>query len=108
MNYVKFKDVQQVLQKTNAYIAGVCKRFASAASISSVCFSESTKSSDKDQYHPGDDAAGGLGMKCHRCHISDSATATNQSIAMCWIPPILVHNRVNDYHNQVLGDAGYL
>jgi hypothetical protein len=47
-NYVKFTDVQQVLEKNDAYIAGVCKCFASAASISSVRFSESTKSSKED------------------------------------------------------------
>jgi hypothetical protein len=26
-HYVEFKDVQSVLAKTNAYIAGVCKRY---------------------------------------------------------------------------------
>ncbi len=38
-NYLKFNDVQQVLQKTDPYITGVCKCFALAASISSVLFS---------------------------------------------------------------------
>jgi hypothetical protein len=55
-NYVEFKDVQQVLEKTNAYIAGVCECFASAESISSIHFSELTKSSKEDWYHPSDNA----------------------------------------------------
>jgi hypothetical protein len=32
-NYIAFKDVQQVLKKTNAYIAGVYKYFTSAVSV---------------------------------------------------------------------------
>ncbi len=32
MHYVKFEDVQNVLQKTDTYIAGVCKRYQSAKS----------------------------------------------------------------------------
>ncbi len=28
-HYIEFKDVQQILQKTDAYIAGVCKRIQS-------------------------------------------------------------------------------
>jgi hypothetical protein len=107
-NYIEFKDVQQVLEKTDAYIAGVCKRFALAASISSVCFSESTRSSKADWYHPGDNAARILGTKRHHRHVSDSTEASNQSIAMRWIPPILAHITDKDYHNQILGDAGYL
>jgi hypothetical protein len=107
-NYIKFKDVQQVLEKTNAYIAGVCKRFALAASISSARFSESTKSSKEDWYHPSDNSAWISGTKCHCRHVSDLTMASNQSIATRWIPPILVHNMDNDYHNQILGDAGYL
>jgi hypothetical protein len=41
-NYIKFKDVQHILQKTNAYIAGVCKLFKSAPAPL-VCFSEPTR-----------------------------------------------------------------
>ncbi len=107
-NYVEFKDAQQVLEKTNAYIAGVCECFALAASISSVHFSESTKSSEEDWYYPGDNATRILGTKCHRRHVLDSTVASNQSIATHWIPPVLAHNMDKDYHDQILGNAGYL
>jgi hypothetical protein len=100
--------VQQVLEKTDAYIAGVCTCFALVASISSVRFSESTKSSKEDWYHTGDNVAEISGTKRHHCHVSDSTAASNQSIATRWIPPILAHNMDNDYHYQILGDAGYL
>jgi hypothetical protein len=78
MSYIAFKDVQQVLQKTNAYITGVCKGFTSAVSVSSFCFSGSTKSGDNNHSDPGNDNADGLG--------------TNNTAALCLFycstPPI--------------------
>jgi hypothetical protein len=62
-NYVSLEEVQQVLQKTNAYIAGVYKRFTLAASVPSVHFSGLTKSGDNNHFNPGNNAANALGTK---------------------------------------------
>jgi hypothetical protein len=107
-NYIKFKDVQQVLQKSHAYIAGVCKHFTLAVYVPLVRFSGSTKSGDGNHSHSGNDAADASGMKRHHCLVSDSSAEPYQYIAMPWIPPVLAHDTSNNYHDQVLGDAGYL
>jgi hypothetical protein len=107
-NYIAFEDVQQVLQKTNAYITGVCKHFTLAVSVPSVRFSESTKCSDNNHSDPGDNAADASGMKQHHRLVLDSTAAPHQSIATRWIPHLLVYDTSNDYHDQVVGGAGYL
>jgi hypothetical protein len=86
-HYVEFKDVHGILQKTDAYIAGLCERIQSAQS--------STVSN----------------LRAHRQveAVSDSDSMTTIStIAGRWVSPPSVNNTSNDYHDQVLGDAGYL
>ncbi len=76
-HYIEFKDVQNVLAKTNAYIAGVCKRYQ-LVKPPKICIS-----------------------KLHRQvgAMSDSKSmSTTQSFAACWIPPPSA-NDTGDYHD---------
>jgi hypothetical protein len=90
-HYIEFDNVQQVLQKTDAYITGVCKQLQSD-SVSKVKL---------------------LSVN-HRFPVSNSDTVTtstlltNHSFKQCWVPPPSAHNTTNEYHNQVLGEARYL
>jgi hypothetical protein len=85
-HYIEFKDVQNVLAKTDAYIAGVCKRYQ-LVKPPKICISELHRQ---------------VGA------VSNSKSVpTTQSFATRWIPPPL-ENDTGDYHDQVLGDAGYL
>jgi hypothetical protein len=85
-HYVEFKDVQNVLAKTNAYITGVCKRYQ-LVKPSKIHIS-------KPHQRVG--------------AVSNSKSASmTQSIATRWILPPLAYD-TGDYHDQVLGDAGYL
>ncbi len=85
-HYVEFKDVQNILAKTNAYIAGVCERYQ-LVKPPKICIS-----------------------KLHRqvgAMSNFESVPTTRSFATPWIPPPLA-NDTGDYHDQVLGDAGYL
>ena len=86
-HYVEFEDVHGILQKTDTYIAGLCERIQLAKSP--------TVSSS------------GTHRQVEAMSDSDSMT-TIKSIAGRWVPPPSVNNTPDDYHDQVLGDAGYL
>jgi hypothetical protein len=77
-HYVEFEDVHGILQKTDAYIAGLCERIQSAKS----------------------QTVSNLGK--HR-----RVEAVSDSDSMTTIPPS-ANDTSDDYHDQVLGDAGYL
>jgi hypothetical protein len=90
-HYIKFKNVQQILQKTDAYIAGVCKRLQSDP-VSKVKI---------------------LSMNCrfpvsNLDTVTTSTLLTNCSFEQRWVLPPSAHNTTNEYYNQVLGEAGYL
>jgi hypothetical protein len=90
-HYIEFENVQQILQKTDAYIAGVCERLQSDL-VSKFKI---------------------LSVNC-RFPVSDSDTVTTstlltyRSFKQRWVPPPLMHDTMNEYHDQVLGEAGYL
>ncbi len=98
-HYIEFEDVQQILQKTNAYIAGVC------GSIQSVPAS---------MVHPSSATAPARVRFKNPSSISDldtvttSTLPTNRSIEHRWVPPPSAHDTTTEYHDQVLGEAGYL
>jgi len=79
--------VHGILQKTDAYIAGLCEHIQSAKS--------STVSNSDAHRH------------VEAVSKSDSMT-TIKSIAGQWVPPPSANNTSDDYYDQVLGDAGYL
>ncbi len=89
--YIEFKNVQQILQKTDAYIAGVCKQLqsdpVSKGKLSSMnrCFPVSNSDT-----------------------VTTSTSLTNHSFEQRWLPPPLAHDTTNEYHDQVLGEARYL
>jgi hypothetical protein len=85
-HYDKFEDVQNVLQKTDTYIAGVCKHYQSAKS-SRVCISE-------PHQHVG-------------AVINSDSVSTNRYTATGFIPPPLANDN-REYQDQVLGDVKYL
>ena len=86
-HYVEFEDVHGILQKTDAYIAGLCERIQSAKSPT-VSNSETHRQMEA---------------------MSDSDSMTTiKSIAGRWVPPPSANDTSDDYHDQVLGDAGYL
>jgi hypothetical protein len=86
-HYVEFEDVHGILQKTDAYIAGLCESIQSAKSPT-VSNSETHR-------------------RVEAMSDSDSMT-TIKSIAGRWVPPPSANDTSDDYHDQVLGDAGYL
>ncbi len=86
-HYIEFEDVHGILQKTNAYIAGLCKRIQLAKSPT-----VSNSGAHRQVEAVGD---------------SDSMT-TIKSIAGRWVPPPSANNTSDNYHDQVLGHAGYL
>jgi hypothetical protein len=100
-HYIEFKDVQQILQKTNVYIAGVCKCLQSV--LASTVYPLSTTAPARVRFHAD-----------HRLSVSDldtvttSTSSTNHSIGQHWIPPPSAHDTTTEYHDQVLGEAGYL
>jgi hypothetical protein len=86
-NYVDFEDVHGILKKTDAFIAGVCNCFLSA---------KPPNVSNSELHWPVEAVSN-----------SDSMT-TGRSIAGRWVPPSSENDTPDDYHNQVLGGAGYL
>ena len=100
-HYIEFKDVQQILQKTDAYIAGVCERIqsvpastvhpSSATAPARVRFDANNRSSVSDSDT-----------------VTTSNSSTNRSIEHRWVPPPSAHDTTTEYHDQVLGEAGYL
>ncbi len=86
-HFVEFEDVHGILQKTNAYIAGLCKRIQSARS--------STVSNSRAH------------RQVEAVSDSDSMTTISTIDGRC-VPPPSANNTSNDYHDQVLGGAGYL
>jgi hypothetical protein len=90
-HYIKFKNVQQILQKTGAYITGVCKQLQSDP-VSKVKL---------------------LSVNCRLpvsalVTMTTSTSLTNRSFEQPWVPPPSAHDTTNEYHDQVLGEAGYL
>ncbi len=79
-HYVEFEDVHGILQKTNAYITS-----AKSPTISNP----------------------GVHRRVEAVSDFDSMT-TIKSIAGRWVPPPSANGTSDDYHDQVLGDAGYL
>jgi hypothetical protein len=98
-NYIKFWDEQHILQKTNAYIPGVCKCFKLAEFVS-VHFSEPDKHGEAAHSLPGNEAAGDWGMKKTRPMLDSDTVSTDCSIATCWIPLRLANNTSTNYHDQ--------
>jgi hypothetical protein len=86
-HYVEFEDVHSILQKTDAFIAGMCDCIQSAKS-SNVSNSRAHR-------------------QVEAVSNSDSVT-TGKSIAGRCVPPPSANNTSDNYHDQVLGDAGYL
>jgi hypothetical protein len=100
-HYIKFEDVQQILQKTNAYIPGVCECLQlvpastvyplSATALARVCLHADRHLSVSDLDT-----------------VTTSTLSTNRSIGQRWVFPPSAHNTTPEYHDQVLGEAGYL
>ncbi len=86
-HFVEFKDVHGILQKTDLYIPRVCDGIQSSK-LPTVSNSRAHR-------------------QVEAVSNSDSVT-TGRSIAAQWVPPPSVNDTSDDYHNQVLGDAGYL
>jgi hypothetical protein len=86
-HYVEFEDVHGILQKTDLYIARVCNgiQLAKLTTISNS----------------------GVHWQVEAMRDSDRVT-TGRSIAGQWVPPPSANDTSDDYHNQVLGEAGYL
>ncbi len=87
----KFKNVQQILQKTDAYIAGVCKQLQSdpVSKFKSLSMNHHFPVSNLDT-------------------VITSTLLTNCTFKQHWVPPPSVDNTMNEYHDQVLREVGYL
>jgi hypothetical protein len=98
---IKFKDMLQILQKTDAYIAGVCKCLKSAPGPTAypssanfpagVCFNTNPHPSVSDTDT-----------------VTTSTSSTNHPIRQRWVPPPSAHDTTSDYHDQIFGEHGYL
>ncbi len=86
-HYVEFEDVHGILKKTDSFVAGVCNNFQLAK--------PNTVSNSK-MHRPVEAAS------------NSNSVTTGRSIAARWVPPPSANDTSDDYHNQVLGDAGYL
>jgi hypothetical protein len=88
--YIEFNEVLSIIKKTDAYIAKVYAG-APSASNKKVRISE-----QHVPVGPGSD--------------SDSAASisTNRSMLGRWLPPPSANDTPHDYHNNVLGEDGYL
>jgi hypothetical protein len=86
-HYVEFKDVHGMLKKTDSYIARVCNGIQ-LARLTTVSNS-------------------GVHRQVEAVSNSNSVT-TGRSIAGQWVPPPSANNTSDDYHNRILGEAGYL
>jgi hypothetical protein len=100
-HYIEFKDVQQIIQMANVYIAGVCKclQFNPAFTVNPA----SATTPARVRFNAG---------RCSSVSDLDTVTTftllTNCSIKHCWVPPPLAHDTTTEHHSQILGEAGYL
>jgi hypothetical protein len=101
-HYIKFEDVQRILWKTDIYIARVCDRLTSGPH-------RKAHPAPSVQFHPG------IGCKSNQHPlVSDTDTVatptqpTNRPFGTRWVPPPLAHDTRTEYHDQVLGEDGYL
>ncbi len=76
-----------ILKKTNAFVAGVFNNFQSA---------KPNNVSNSEMHQPVETVS------------NSNSMTTGRSIAARWVTPPSVNNTSDDYHDQVLGDAGYL
>ncbi len=100
-HYIKFEDVQQILLKTDTFIAGVCKRLKSAPGPMVYPSSDTSPAGvrfDTDP-HPS---------------VSDTDTVTT-SISLPqrlfkrrWVPTPSAQDTTSEYHDQIFGENGYL
>jgi hypothetical protein len=90
-HYIEYENVQQILQKTDAYIAGVREQIQSepAPKVKPLSVNHCFPVSDSDT-------------------VTTSTSSTNRSFEQHWVPPPLAYNTMNECHNQVLGESGYL
>ncbi len=86
-HYAEFEDVHGILKKTDSFIAEVGNNFQSAK----------PNTISKSETHRPVEAAS-----------NSNSVTTGRSIAVWWVPPSSANDTSDDYHNQVLGDAGYL
>jgi hypothetical protein len=81
------KDVHGILKKADSFVAGVCNNFQLA---------KPNTVSNSETHQPVEAAS------------NSNSLTTRRSIAARWVPPPSANDTSDDYHNQVLGDAGYL
>jgi hypothetical protein len=91
INYIEFEEVQSIIAKTDAYIAKVCAS-STSSSLKRVRITEPHN------------------MPVGTASNSDSMTTvlTDRSMIGCWFPPPSVNDTPNEYHQQILGENGYL
>jgi hypothetical protein len=100
-HYIELEDVQQILLKTDNFIAGVCERLKLAPGPMVYPSSNTSPAGvrfDTDP-HPS---------------VSDTDTATtsislpHRSFKRHWVPPPLAQDTTSEYHDQIFGENGYL
>ena len=101
-HYIEFEDVQQILQKTDTYIVKVCERIKPVPASTAHPLSATAPARVRF------DANSRCSSVCDLDPVTTSTSLTNRSIEHCWVSPPLMHDTTTEYHNQVLGEAGYL
>jgi hypothetical protein len=100
-HYIKFEDVQQILQMTDASIAGVCESLKSAPGPMVYPLSTNFPAGVRFNTNPHPSVS-------DTNTVTTSTSSTNRPIRQRWIPPPLAHDTMSDYHDQIFGEHGYL
>jgi hypothetical protein len=89
--YIKFEEVQSIIAKTNEYIASVCTSNKILPSATRICITEPRKP---------------VGATSNANSVT--TILTNRSMTGRWHPPPSVNDSAHEYHDQILGENGYL
>ena len=88
---IKFEEVQSIIAKTNEYIASVCTSNKILPSATRICITEPRKP---------------VGATSNANSVT--TILTNRSMTGRWHPPPSANDTAHEYHDQILGENGYL
>jgi hypothetical protein len=89
--YIKFEDVQSIIAKTNEYIAIVCASNKMLPPAKRIRITEPHKP-----------------VSTTNNSNSMNTVLTNRSMTGHWHPPPSANDTTHEYHEQILGENGYL
>jgi hypothetical protein len=88
---IKFEEVQSIIVKTNKYMASVCASNKRLPSTKRIRITE--------RHKPVGPTSNSNSM---------TTVLTNRSMTRRWHPPPSANDTAHEYHEQILGENGYL